>query len=340
MLVAKYAGRKAVRIVEQPSPPPPSPGEVQLEVSYVGICGTDLHILHGAMDGRVSMPLAFGHEVSGTVTAVGAGVAGWAPGDQACIFPLLPDGSCDACIRGFGHICVNLDFIGIDSPGGLQQLWNVPEGTLVRVPDSIDLRDAALIEPVAVAVHDVRRAGVSAGASVVVLGGGPIGVLIASVARSIGARVAVAELEPSRRQTIVDLGLNAAAAGDDLPSWVNEWTGGAGADFVFEVSGSAGGVLQSASLARVRGTVVIVAIHPRPREVDLHRVFWRELTVIGTRVYERDDFDRAIELMDEGAIPTEVITHVFPLHQIGDALDTLESGAAMKVLVAVAGKES
>ena len=101
--------------------------------------------------------------------------------------PLLWDGTCPACLAGNTHICQNLTFIGIDSPGALQPLWNVPASTLVRLPPSADLRDAALIEPVAVAVHDVRRGEVDSGDKVVVLGGGPIGLLIATVAETSGA---------------------------------------------------------------------------------------------------------------------------------------------------------
>lgn len=308
-----------------------------MRVSHVGICGTDLHIVHGAMDSRVPRPLAFGHEVSATVVAVGAGVDDWTAGDRVCIFPLLPDDTCDACERGYSHICANLDFVGIDSQGGLQELWNVRRDILVRVPDGLDLADAALVEPVAVAVHDVRRAGVTAGDSVLVLGGGPIGALIATVARNAGARVAVAELDEHRRERVAGWGLELAPAGDPLTAWVEEWTDRRGADIVFEVTGAPSAVLQSTSLARVRGTVVVVAIHPQPRPIDLHRVFWRELSILGARVYERADFETAVDLVSEGMVPEGFVTHVLPLDDVSGALDALGSGAAMKVLIDVAG---
>ena len=158
-------------------------------------------------------------------------------------------------------------------------------------PLGIDLRHAALIEPVAVAVHDVRRGGVCAGDRVVVLGGGPIGTLIAGVASRHGAEVAVVEPDDRRRAMVERLGVLAPdPAATDLVAWVEEWTRAAGADVVFEVSGAAAAVALSTSLAKVRGTVVVVAIHAQPRPVNLHRVFWRELTVVGARVYERHDF--------------------------------------------------
>ncbi len=195
MLTAAYTGDSTITIARA-EPAPPRPGEVQLRVAYVGLCGTDLHILHGNMDARVENPLVFGHEMSGTIAAIGDGVDGWSVGDAVTVMPLAWDGTCPACLAGNSHICQNLDFIGIDSPGALQALWNVPASTLVALPAGIALDAAALVEPVAVAVHDVRRSELVAGEKAVVIGGGPIGVLIATVARAFGAEVAVDRARP------------------------------------------------------------------------------------------------------------------------------------------------
>ena len=115
--------------------PPPAPGEVQLDVAYTGICGTDLHILHGAMDARVTMPAVLGHEMAGQVASVGEGVEGWAVGDAATVMPLVSCGDCPACTSGASHICYRLVFLGIDAPGSMQSRWNVPAEVLVRLPD-------------------------------------------------------------------------------------------------------------------------------------------------------------------------------------------------------------
>ncbi|MFC5791701.1 Zn-dependent alcohol dehydrogenase [Agromyces tardus] len=336
MLTAAYTGNATIDIAEA-EPTPPAPGQVQLEVAYVGLCGTDLHILHGSMDARVQTPLVFGHEMSGTIASVGDGVEGWAPGDRVTVMPLAWDGTCPACLAGNQHICQNLDFIGIDSPGALQARWNVPADTLVALPADIAMDAAALVEPVAVAVHDVRRSELTPGDRVVVIGGGPIGVLIATVARAFGAEVAVIELDPARRAQIGALGFEALDPREtDQVAWVEQWTGGAGADVVFEVSGAAAAVLGATDLAKVRGTIVVVAIHPTPREINLQRVFWRELRILGARVYQRTDFERAVELIADGTIPTSVlITKVVPLAETRAAFDDLEGGRAMKVLVDV-----
>ncbi|MFE0332203.1 zinc-binding dehydrogenase [Streptomyces sp. NPDC058960] len=314
----------------------PGPGEVELAPAYVGICGTDLHIFHGDMDARVAAPAVLGHEMSGRVVRVGPGVAGWQPGDAVTVMPLRWDGTCPACTSGHRHVCQNLDFIGIDSPGAMQQRWTVPASTLVRLPKSVSLDRAALVEPTAVAVHDVGRARVREGERVVVVGGGPVGVLIALVARAAGAEVRLVELSTHRRLRAEESGLTAwDPAAEDVPELVRRWTGGAGADVAFEVSGAAGGVDTAVEVLGVRGRLCLVAIHPRPREVNLHRFFWRELTLVGARLYDRSDFEKAVTLVADGTIPAErLISKVVPLTEAPAAFEALEAGGdVMKILV-------
>ena len=336
MLAANYEGDRTITIEER-EPEPLRPGEARIAVAYVGICGTDLHIFHGDMDARVARPATIGHEMSGTIVELAPDVEGWSVGDAVTVMPLAWDGTCPACPAGNEHICQNLDFIGIDSPGALQEHWNVPASTLVRLPAGVSLRDAALVEPVAVAVHDVRRSELGPGDRAVVIGAGPIGVLIATVAAAFGAEVVIAEIDANRRAAAEEMGLRTLdPSAVDQVAWVEEWTGGAGADVVFEVSGSAAAVLGATSLAKVRGTLVVVAIHSQPRPLDLHRLFWRELRILGARVYERRDFERAVELVAEGAIPADrLITRVVPLAETASAFETLEEGRAMKLLVEV-----
>jgi 2-desacetyl-2-hydroxyethyl bacteriochlorophyllide A dehydrogenase len=315
---------------------PPGPGEVELAPAYVGICGTDLHIFHGDMDARVHTPAVLGHEMSGLVTQVGPDVEGWQPGDAVTVMPLRWDDTCPACRNGHHHICQDLDFIGIDSPGAMQQRWTVPASTLIRLPGTLALDHAALVEPTAVAVHDVGRAQVREGEKVVVVGGGPVGILIALVARSAGADVRVVELSTHRRLLAEELGLTAwNPADDDVPALVGTWTGDTGADVAFEVSGAQGGVDTAVDVLGVRGRLCLVAIHPRPREVNLHRFFWRELTLIGARLYDRSDFEKAVTLVADGTIPAErLISKVVPLTQAPAAFEALEGGGdVMKILV-------
>ena len=334
MLRAAYTGNATIEVGEV-EPAAPRAGEVAVEVAFTGICGTDLHILHGSMDARVTRPAVIGHEMSGVVGALGEGVQNWEVGDRVTVMPLAWDGTCPACLAGHQHICQNLDFVGIDSPGAMQTTWNVRADLLVALPRELPLDHAALVEPVAVAVHDVRRSGLTAGESVVVLGGGPIGILIALVARDRGAEVLVSEPDPGRRAALADLGLATVDPSvDDIAALVDQRTGGAGADVVFEVSGAPRAVIDATSVAKVRGTVVVVAIHPTPVPVDLKQVFWRELSILGARVYQRTDFERAVELLTSGVIPAaSLISRVFPLADAPLAFTELEQGSAIKVLV-------
>lgn len=341
MLATVYTGERTFEttILDAPAL---GADDVRIAVRYVGLCGTDLHIFHGHMDSRVDIPAVIGHEMSGVVSEVGSAVADWHPGDVVTVMPLKWDGTCPACLAGNSHICQNLKFVGIDTPGALQGEWVVPSSLLVRVPEDVSLAHAALVEPVAVAVHDVRRSDLAPGQKAVVIGAGPIGVLIASVAREVGAEVAIVELDAARRSFADDLGLTTIdPRAVDAVAWVEEWTGGAGADVVFEVAGAAAAVLSATSYAKVRGTIVVVAIHPEPRPIDLQRIFWRELRILGARVYQRPDFEEAVRLVATGAVPTDaLISGIVPLASVQEAFETLEGGRALKLLVDVAGDQA
>ncbi|MFE9425796.1 zinc-binding dehydrogenase [Kitasatospora sp. NPDC006697] len=334
-LAVRYLAARTLDTAPAESPEP-GPGQVELAPAYVGICGTDLHIFHGDMDARVKTPAVLGHEMSGRIVRVGPGVADWQAGDPVTVMPLRWDGSCPACLKGHQHICQHLDFIGIDSPGAMQQRWIVPADTLVRLPESVPLEQAALVEPTAVAVHDVGRAGVQPGERVVVVGGGPVGILIALVAQAAGAEVRVVELSAHRRKLAEESGLATwDPAAEDVVEAVRQWTGGAGAEVAFEVSGAAAGVDTAVEVLGVRGRLCLVAIHPRPREINLHRFFWRELTLVGARLYDRSDFEKAVELVADGSIPAErLISKVVPLTEAPAAFEALEGGGdVMKILV-------
>ena len=333
-----FEGNRTLRVGESVAVEP-GPGQVQIRVAYCGICGTDLHLYHGAMAHRLTLPHVMGHEMSGTIAAVGGEVAGWRVGDRVTVRPLDPCGHCPACAAGHSHICHNLKFIGIDTPGALQGMWTVPAHTLHRLPEGLGMREGAMVEPVAVACHDVRMSELREGEFAAVIGGGPIGILVALVARARGARVVMAEVNAFRLQLARDLGIEAVNPLEtDLPGLVNQRTGGAGADVVFEVSGSQAGADTMTKLPRTRGRIVVVAIYGEAPKVDLFRFFWRELKLTGARVYEARDFELAIELAAAGRLPLEkLITDVLPLNRLEDAMHRMEGGGdCMKILVSCA----
>jgi (R,R)-butanediol dehydrogenase / meso-butanediol dehydrogenase / diacetyl reductase len=330
-----YRGARTLEI-ESRVAEPPGRGQVAIEVAYTGICRTDLHIYHGDMDERVGPPAVIGHEMSGRVAATGDGVAGWGVGRAVTVMPASSCGRCRACQRGTYHICHAMNFLGIDAPGAMQSIWNVPAELLFPLPDALPLDHAALVEPVAVAVHDVRRARVAAGDYVVVVGGGPVGMLIATLSHHRGARVLVVEPNRFRRAVAQQIRLDTVdPATTDVASLVSNRTAGAGADIAFEVSGAASGVNTAVDVLTTRGRLVMVAVHPQPRPVDLHRFFWRELELFGARLYQRDDVAEAIRLVDAGTIPVQqLISKILPVDEVDAAFEALETGAdVMKILL-------
>ena len=334
MKAAYYQGNKTFTI--GPSDPvPPGPGEVRLQVAYCGICGTDIHIYHGAMDKRVKMPQIIGHEMSGTVAELGEGVVGFQPGDPVVVRPLDNRAETPAD-RGNSHICKGLKFIGIDSPGAYQNSWTVPAFALHKAPASVDLKLAALTERRAVGCRGGRVAGGRAGGLAVGLGRGPIGMLGGFVARAAGARVIVSEVNDFRIGFAQSLGLEAVHPGQtDLAKLCQERSGGSGADVVFEVSGAKAAALSMTDLLAIRGRIVVVAIYPQPVEINLFHFFWKELQMRGARVYEPEDYEKALALIASGELPLDkMITRTVPLEDVPDAFRDLDAQPnTMKVLI-------
>jgi 2-desacetyl-2-hydroxyethyl bacteriochlorophyllide A dehydrogenase len=332
---AHYIGHRAFS-VEQVPPQPPAAGEVQVNVAWCGICGTDMHVFHGNMDARVGNHRVIGHEMSGTVAAIAGDVPGFAPGDKVVVRPLKACGHCPACAAGHSHICHNLKFLGLDTDGAMRQQWTVPAEVLHRLPADMPLDKAALVEPLAVAVHDVRRARVAAGETALVIGGGPIGMLIAMVAAHAGARVIVSEVNDARLAMARAMGFMALNPKEgDVAAAVLRETAGKGAEVVFEVSGTQAGVELMTEASAARGRICMVAIHAKKPSIDLFRFFWREIEMLGARVYEPGDYDEAIALLASGAIDvTPLITDRVPLPAIQSAFEALDGNpTAMKTLI-------
>ncbi|PKA99721.1 2-desacetyl-2-hydroxyethyl bacteriochlorophyllide A dehydrogenase [Flavobacteriaceae bacterium MAR_2009_75] len=334
MKATLYEGNKTFSVVESEKVQP-SKGEVRIKVAYVGVCGTDVHIYHGMMDKRVQIPVTIGHEMSGVVDAVGEGVEGFSIGDKIVVRP-LDDRKVKPSDKGFNHICEELKFIGIDSPGAMQQYWNVPAFTLHKLKKETDLKLAALVEPLSVAVHDVRMGELKTGETAVVLGGGPIGLLVALVAKEKGAQVIVSEVNETRIAKAKELGLDAVNPTKlDLVEYIKSKTEDRRADVVFEVAGVQPALDIMTEVAGIRGRIVMVAIHGDKKPVDLFKFFWKELKLIGARVYEREDYDKAIDLVTENKLPFhEMITDVQPLTEIQKVFKKIdENPDGLKVLM-------
>lgn len=334
---AFYRGDKSFVVEEKPADAPQE-GEVAIRIAYCGICGTDMHVYHGNMDARVGHNRILGHEMSGIVEAVGEGVDGITKGQKAVVRPLDHCGDCPACNEGHKHICHSLKFLGLDTNGAMQEIWNVPAHTVHILPDDIRMDHAALIEPLAVACHDVSLSGLTTGETALVIGGGPIGALVAMAAKEAGGNVVISEVNEHRIAIAKKLGFDVInPAEQDLPAEINKRTGNKGAEVVFEVSGTQPGVDAMTACAATRARIVMVAIHAQKPNIDLFQFFWRELQLIGARVYKAEDYEKAISLIANGAIDADtVITDISPLSDIQNAFESLDaSPTALKSLIKV-----
>jgi len=324
MKAAFYNGNKSF-VIKPCVLEPLSAGMVRIKVAYCGVCGTDIHIYHGSMDKRVSIPQVIGHEVSGEIVEVAEDVTGFRAGEYVAVRPLKP-GVEDPSDNGQLHIGKNLQFIGIDTPGAMQSYWNVPAFSLHKLPRTVSLELGAMIEPLAVACHDVRLSELKPGETAVVLGGGPIGVMVALVAQYNGAKVLLSEPNQNRRAVAERANIMVVdPSAEDLISSVEKFTNGAMADVVFEIAGVRATTDVMTSLARARGRIVMVAIHSEPKPVDLFRFFWRELKLIGVRVYEPQDFDEAILIAESGKLPLQqLISKVALLEDVQSVFDDID----------------
>ncbi|MGI8909167.1 MAG: zinc-dependent alcohol dehydrogenase [Rubrobacteraceae bacterium] len=324
-----WHGDSEVAVEEVPRPRATA-GWALVDVAFAGICGTDLHICAGEHP-RAEAPLVLGHEFVGTLHSDADGLAA---GQPVAVEPLLACGACIPCRTGRSHVCERLRLIGIDVPGGVAEQAIVPVERLIPLPPELDLRRAAFVEPLAVAVHAVRRSGLGLGDTVLVAGAGAIGLAVAGCARLSGAgTVFVSEPSEPRRRVAERLGfgvLDADSPGEDLRSR----TGGEGAALVFDTAAHPTVAANITSWTATGGRIVFVGTYGTPAALDLQDVVFRELETIGCRVYTRQDMNAAVSLLAEARFdPEPLITSTVSLPEAPAALEKLRSGDDLKVLI-------
>lgn len=319
-----------------------SPSDALIRVAYVGICGSDLFHLSGKNQ-RANYPLIAGHEISGEIVELGGENANspegerYAVGDRVTIFPALSCGNCDQCKRGRFQLHRPLRMIGVQEAGGFAQYVRVPLENLVRIPDTLDLRTAALAEPFAVAVHGLKLAHPFPGESVLVIGAGPIGLMVASLARYAGCGpIIITERSAQRIQTARSMGFTCIdPQQEDLVALVGSMTRGAGVDMIFECVGHPSTIPQIIDSGAIRSRAVIVgAFHEGGAQIDLFAMSRKEQTMTVSWQYDIEDFATGLRILGaEGFSLAPLITHEIPLSMLPEALTMIRSGEAMKVLV-------
>lgn len=316
--------------------------EILLEVRRIGICGSDIHVYHGAHP-YTSYPVVQGHEVSGYVAAVGEKVTGVSVGDMATFTPQVTCGHCYPCRHGMYNICETLKVMGFQTDGAGQEYFPLPDWNVLKLPDGFSLDYGALIEPIAVGVHALQRGGGVQGKRVLILGAGTIGNLTAQSARAMGAEsVMITDINEYKlekaRACGIDLVVNSAK--EDLGEAIATHFGPDKADLILECVGAQASAGQAVEHARKGTTIVIVGVFGEKPTVDLGLVQDRELSLVGTLMYRKPDFAQAIELVSTGKMHLdEVITHRFPFERYLDAYHAIEAahGNSMKVMVELGG---
>ncbi len=337
MQTVTYAAPHELELVDRPKPAP-GPGEVLVEVAALGICGSDLLLWEGGF-ARVAPPVVVGHEFSGTI-ADANGADALAVGDRVVVEPLLNCGECAPCLRGDYNVCQRLRLIGIDVDGAVARYVVVPARRVHPIPDSLDLNDAALAEPSAVALHMAGRSGVTVDDTVLVIGGGPIGALVACVVRAKGVRrVVVSEPNASRRGLLAGLGFETFdPTADDLDALLGTLPAD-GFDVSFELTGVPVALGTAVRATRIQGTILLGGIpHADPPFPGATAVL-KELTLRGARTYRSENVDEAIRLLADGSIPARsLVTRVVPLEAaIDGAFEALKSSRdEMKILITTA----
>ncbi|HEU5034830.1 MAG TPA: alcohol dehydrogenase catalytic domain-containing protein [Mycobacteriales bacterium] len=306
--------------------PTPAADEVVIEVAAAGICGTDLHIARGE---HGQLPVVPGHEVTGTVVAVGAAAGRWHPGDRVAVDPNLPCRGCRECRRGRGNLCPDLRALGVTRAGGAAELMTAPASSCYAVPDSLDLAAAALAEPLACAVHGYDVLRLQPGASVLVYGAGTMGLMMVALARHVGAtRVDVVEPDRTRRARAPRLGCSSAVASADDAD-VLDW------DVVVEASGAVAAVEDGMSRVARGGTFLQFGVTAPSAQVLIrpYDVYRREITITGSMAVLHS-FERALDLLSAGVVdPAAVVTSTASLENYPAALDAFARGEGLKTLV-------
>lgn len=337
-----YHGPNDLRLEERPTPEP-GPGEALLRVAACGICGTDLRIASGKHraypPGTVRIP---GHEIAGVIEAVGEG-ADLKEGQPAFVAPNIGCGKCKQCRMGRINLCERPEAIGIHRDGGFAERLLLPanlvsQGNVLPVPETVDLRAVALVEPLACVLRGQRACGVREGDLVVISGGGPIGLMHTLAARlARPAAVVVSDPGAWRRRRALEWGADHAVAPEELEKAVRGLSDGGGADVVITASSSAAAQRQALEVAAPAARINFFGGLPRDAskvELDTNLIHYKELVVTGTTANTTEDCRRALELVVDGSVDTAaLISARYRLQEVDGALSAAASGKELKVIV-------
>jgi len=328
MKAAYYKEKEEIDLVEMPIPELKK-GEALIKVKYASICGSDLHVYHGKHP-TATFPIVPGHEFVGELVGIHDNDSTKIElGEMVVAQPFSSCGICEACITGNDNVCKDLKLLGIHRDGCFAEYVVVSAKKMYRIPKNVDPKLASLVEPLAVAVHDVRQSNLKVGQRALIMGGGPIGLFIAMVAQLAGAQVYISEINQFRCDFAREMGYKTINPMDqDFDQQIAEITDGKGFDVVFEVSGSKAGIASMTNLAKVSGTVMIVGMAGDLYTVDTMAIFLKQLKIIGVRIHAQEAFAAAVDILVSSELNdqlSKLISKTYSLANIKEAFSYILS---------------
>lgn len=330
-------------VLEEAEAPVPGRGEVLIRVAYCGICGSDIHAFKGKHP-FIPLPATPGHEFSGTIEKIGDGVSAFSVGDRVVCEPNLVCGACYNCTTGRYNICESLRVMGCQGEGAMADYIAVPVGKAIHIPDRLSLRDAVLVEPLAVGVHAVRKGGDLFGRNVVIIGAGTIGLMVLVCAAKSGAgRVVVTDLARERLRLAARLGASGTVeAGTGMVDRLLDGKPYEGYEVVFECVGVEKSIRDAMVIVRKGGRIVVCGVFGSETRVRMADVQDRELELVGTLMYTRRDVTDAVGMLAGGLCPPDLfITGEYTLEEaqraFAAAMDTREN---VKVIFRVSPEQT
>ena len=320
--------------------PKPQPGEVLVKIQKIGVCGSDIHVYHGEHP-FTQYPITQGHEVSGEIAALGEGVVGFALGQKVTIQPQVVCGKCWPCRHGKYNLCEELKVMGFQTTGVASHYFAVDAKKVTPLPESMSLDEGAMIEPLAVAVHAVRQAGDVEGKDICVLGAGPIGILVAQVAKGLGARkVMITDVSDIRLEKAKECGADVCVntRENDFAQAFVKCFGPDKADVIYDCAGNNVTMGQAIRCARKGSTIILVAVFAGMAEVDLAVLNDHELDLNTTMMYRNEDYLEAIELVRAGKVDLKpLISKHFAFRDYAEAYRYIDENreTTMKVIIDV-----
>jgi len=307
------------------STPEPQAGEVVIRVRRAGICGSDLHILHGSNPFAI-YPRVIGHEFAGVVTALGPGVTGLSEGDHVVVDPVVSCGHCYPCRIGRPNVCANLRVIGVHLDGGFRDFVAVPASTVIPVPRDMDFAVAALAEPFSIAANVLERTGCGPEDTVLVYGAGTVGTTVLQVAKHLGARCLVADIDAARLDRARSFGADTVidSKRQPVPQAVKAESGGLGPTVVIDGAGLPALLDEACRVVSPAGRIGLLGFSSQPSPLSQQEVVRKEVSIVGSRL-NRHLLPRVLGWLAEGRIrPERMITQVFAAADARRAFDLIE----------------